>query len=76
MIICKCPFFLDEKRNSICCEALDNKEINRFIDRMKAHEMKFSTYKDKKSFQLQYCCQMNPINCTRYVSLMKKYNEK
>lgn len=75
MIVCKCPFFLDEKRNVFYCEAIDRNLIKKRVDGMLADEMRFKNHLDKKEHQLKHCIQLEPFSCHRYNELMKKYNK-
>lgn len=73
MILCNCPFFLEQKRNCIYCEALNREELNRFIEGEKAHEIKFITAQEKKVFQKKHCIHIEPFHCKRYKTLIKRY---
>ena len=74
MIICNCPFFLDEKKYVIYCEALKEENVSRFVDRIKANELRFDSSKEKRDFQCCYCSKISPIQCKRYNDLLKKYD--
>lgn len=60
----KCPFYLHERQQEICCESIIPNAVTHIA---------FPRIEMKRIHQEKYCYTMNYENCKRYQALIKRY---